>query len=100
EKLTEQEVRHVARLSRLHLGEQQVRTIRDQLSAVLDYMAKLNELNLDDVEPLAHPTELTNCFRSDAPTDPLPVDQALATAPEADPPFFKVPKVLGDSASS
>lgn len=100
QKLTDDQVRHVAKLSRLKLDDQQIHYFAEQLSAVLGYIGKLNELNVDGIEPMAHPTDMTNKFRTDEPVAGMPTDQALANAPAADPPFFKVPKVLGDAGSA
>jgi aspartyl-tRNA(Asn)/glutamyl-tRNA(Gln) amidotransferase subunit C len=100
EKLTDQQVRHVAKLSRLKLDAAQVRYFAEQLSDVLGYIDKLGELDVADIEPMAHPTNMTNRLRADDPVPGMPVDQALANAPDADPPFFKVPKVLGDAGSA
>ncbi len=97
EKLTEAEVRHVAKLSRLKLTDEQVGYFAEQLSHVLAYIDKLSELDVEGVEPMAHPTGMTNCLRPDEPTPGMPVAEALRNAPDADPPFFKVPKVLGES---
>lgn len=98
--LTEPQVRHVAKLSRLKLSDEQIAFFSSQLSAVLGYMEKLNELDLTDVEPMAHPTDMTNRFRDDRPKPGLPNETVLQNAPAADPPFFKVPKVLGDGSSA
>lgn len=98
--LTEQQVRHVAKLSRLSLTDEQVRHFAEQLSGVLEYVSKLAELDVEGVEPMAHPIEMTNQFRDDVPSAPLPVEQALLNAPAADPPFFKVPKVLGEGGGA
>lgn len=95
DKITEDQVRHVAKLSRLSLTDEQITFFTSQLGDVLDYVAKLNELDVENVEPMAHPTGMTGNLREDEPTEPLPVDRALENAPESDPPFFKVPKVLG-----
>ena len=98
--ITESEVRHVAKLSRLKLDDEQIKFFTSQLAHVLGYIAKLNELNVEGVEPMAHPTALTNRFRDDEPGQPLPIDKVLANAPDADPPFFKVPKVLGEGSGA
>ena len=101
--LTEEQVRKVARLARLELTDEQVHHYTRQLAAVLTYVAQLDELNLDGVEPLSHPTDLTNALRRDEPDPlhpPLTPEQALANAPDSDPPFFKVPKVLGDQPTT
>ena len=99
-KITEQDVRHVAKLSRLKLDDEQIQHFTGQLSSVLEYIDKLNELDVTNVEPMAHPTDMTNVLREDVPTEPLPVDKALQNAPAAVEPYFKVPKVLGDGGSA
>jgi len=98
EKLTDEQVQHVAKLSRLKLSGEQVHYYAESLSHVLDYIEKLNELDVEGVEPMAHPGEITNALREDVPAAGMPVDAALANAPDKDEPFFKVPKVLGDGA--
>ena len=98
--ISEAQVRHVAKLSRLKLNDEQVAHFATSLSRVMGYVSKLSELDVENVEPMAHPTDMTNHFREDEPTQPLPVDKALANAPDADPPFFKVPKVLGDGGGA
>ncbi len=98
--ISDEQVRHVAKLSRLKLTGEQVHTYAVQLSHVLSYIEKLNELDVEGVEPMAHPNDLVNRFREDVPGEALPVDAALLNAPAADRPFFKVPKVLGDASSS
>jgi aspartyl-tRNA(Asn)/glutamyl-tRNA(Gln) amidotransferase subunit C len=98
--ITEAEVRHVAKLSRLKLSDHQIAFFTSQLSHVLDYIAKLNELDVEGVEPMAHPTAMTNKFRDDQPGPTLAIEQVLANAPDADPPFFKVPKVLGEASGA
>lgn len=100
EELTDDQVRHVAKLSRLKLTDEQVHFFAEQLSHVLGYIDKLNELDVEGVEPMAHPTSMTNRLRDDVVGEALPVDKALHTAPDSDPPFFKVPKVLGDGGSA
>ena len=100
DKITEQDVRHVAKLSRLKLDDDQIHDFTDQLASVLEYIDKLNELDVSEVEPMAHPTDMTNVLREDVPSEPLPVDAALQNAPASDPPYFKVPKVLGDGGSA
>ena len=98
--LTEDEVRHVARLCRLHLSDEEVGQYTEQLSAVLDYVKKLNELDLKDVEPMAHALDMTNVMRTDEPDKTMPVDEALKNAPERWESYFKVPKVLEGDAGA
>lgn len=98
--ITEDNVRHVAKLSRLHVSDADVHHFTEQLAAVLDYIGKLNELNVDGIEPMAHPLELVNVLRPDEEQPGMPTDSALANAPAKTPPYFKVPKVLGDGPSA
>ena len=100
QQLTDDQVRHVAKLSRLQLTDEQIHHFAGQLSAVLDYISKLNELDVSQVEPMAHAVDLTDVLRHDEPGQPLSVEAVLANSPAAHPPFFKVPKVLGDSSGA
>ncbi len=100
EQLTHEQVRHVAKLSRLSLSDAQVEHFAQQLSAVLEYVAKMNELDVAEVEPMAHPLDATNVFRDDEPSPGLGVDEALANAPRRDGAFFEVPKVLGEGSGA
>jgi len=100
EKLTDAQVRHVAKLSRLHLSDQEVAQYAERLSATLDYVSKLGELDLDQVEPMVHATDAHNVLREDEPRPSLTVEQVLDNAPDQSPPFFKVPKVLGQGPSA
>lgn len=99
-KISEEEVRHVAKLSRLRLDDDEIRHFAGQLSAVLDYISKLNELDVENVEPMAHAADVTNVLRDDAPKLSLALECVLAGAPDASPPFFKVPKVLGEGSGA
>jgi len=96
DRITEADVRHVAKLARLNLDDEHVTTMTRQLDHVLDYVAKLEELDVDGVEPMAHAGDVTDALRADEPRAGLTPEQALANAPDSDPPFFKVPKVLGE----
>jgi aspartyl-tRNA(Asn)/glutamyl-tRNA(Gln) amidotransferase subunit C len=95
------EVRKVARLARLELSHADLTTMAQQLTDILDYFDKLQQLNTDGVEPLAHPLPVQNVFRPDELQPSLPVDEALANAPERIGDFFGVPAVLdtGDEMS-
>jgi aspartyl-tRNA(Asn)/glutamyl-tRNA(Gln) amidotransferase subunit C len=88
------EVKKVALLARLELGEADLARMAAQLSAVLDYVDQLKQVATDGVEPLAHPLNIHNIFREDEPGESLPVDAALANAPDRRDSFFGVPAVL------
>ena len=88
------QVRQVAKLARLELGEGELAAARDQLNRVLGYVDALQEVETDGVEPLAHPLPISNVFRADEPQESLPVDQALANAPKRAGNYFAVPAVF------
>jgi aspartyl-tRNA(Asn)/glutamyl-tRNA(Gln) amidotransferase subunit C len=89
--ITRDEVLHVARLARLELTEEEVARFTEQLSAILEAVDKVSELDLSDVEPTAHPLDLVNVWAEDEPQPSIPVDDALRNAPEREAGFFKVP---------
>lgn len=98
--ITPEQVKHVAKLSRLAIPDAKVGYFAGQLGAILGYISKLSEVNIDGVEPMAHASGLVNVLREDEVRPSLPVEVVLANAPDSDPPYFKVPKVLGDDEDS
>ena len=97
EKIDIELTRHIGKLSRIELTDEQVRKFSGQLAAILGYFDKLQELNTEDVEPMAHAVEIHNVLAADTPAPSLSPDDALANAPARDGDFFKVPKVIGDT---
>ena len=89
--ITRDEVLHVARLARLELTDGEIDKFTEQLSAILEAVAKVSELDLSAVEPTAHPLDLVNAWAEDEPRPSLSVDEALANAPDRQAGFFKVP---------
>ncbi|GAI57046.1 unnamed protein product [marine sediment metagenome] len=100
EKIDQAQVRKVARLSRLDLTEAEVEEFTGQLSAMLDYVEKMNELDTGNVEPLAHCLPVSNVFRTDSVKESLGTEKTLANAPQRDGEFFKVPKILDGSSGA
>lgn len=100
EKIDKEQVRKVAMLSRLELSEAEIDEFTGQLRAILDYVAKMNELDTTDVEPLAHCLPVHNVLREDRPKESLGTEETLANAPQTDEQFFKVPKILDDGAGA
>jgi len=98
--IDQNQVRKVARLSRLDLTNQELEEFTGQLRAILDYVEKMNELDTDNVEPLAHCLPIANVLREDEVRESLGTDKTLANAPQRDGEFFKVPKILDDSSGS
>lgn len=89
--LSRDQVLHVARLARLELSEEEVERFSAELSKVLDYVAKMSELDLDDIEPTSHVVNLENALRADEPRPSLPPEVALESAPDAAAGGFRVP---------
>jgi aspartyl-tRNA(Asn)/glutamyl-tRNA(Gln) amidotransferase subunit C len=85
------EVLHVARLARLALSDEELEPMARELSAVLDHIAKIGELDLDDVPPTSHVVELTGALRPDEPRPCLPRELVLAQAPAVSGEGFLVP---------
>ena len=100
ERLTVEQVRHVAKLARLRLSDPQIELYREQLSTVLGYVAKISELDVTGVEPMAHPTEVTNRLDADEPGRAMNIENLLALAPQVEDRFIAVPKVLDAGAGA
>lgn len=86
-----EEVLHVAQLARLQLSEQELELMSNELSAVLDHIARIAELDLDDVAPTSHVVEITGALRADEPRPCLPREVALEQAPAVSADGFLVP---------
>ena len=89
--ISRDEVLHVARLARLALSDEEINRLGAQLNAILEAVGKVSELDLADVEPTAHPLDLVNVWAEDEPQESLPVEDALANAPDREAGFFRVP---------
>jgi aspartyl-tRNA(Asn)/glutamyl-tRNA(Gln) amidotransferase subunit C len=85
------EVLHVARLARLALSEDEIEPMARELSAVLDHIATIGTLDLDDVAPTSHVVEMTGALRADEPRPCLPREVALSQAPAVSDNGFLVP---------
>ena len=85
------EVRHVARLARLQLSEDEVEGMARELAGVLAHIATIDELDLDGVAPTSHVVAVENALRADVPRPSLPRERALADAPEVVDDGFAVP---------
>lgn len=98
--ISEAQVAHVARLARLALDADEQRRLTEQLNAILTYMAQLNEVPTEDVEPTAHVFDLVNVYRADTArrwtgeTRLASQEEALSNAPETAQGFFVVPRIV------
>lgn len=93
-KISKEEVKHIAMLSRLELDEREIELYQDQLSRILEYVEKLNEIDTSQIEPTSHVIDLNNVFREDVVKESLPREDVLRNAPQATDKFFKVPKII------
>jgi len=85
------QVLHVAKLARLRLDEDEIERMSSELSTILDHIEKIEELDLDDVEPTSHVVTLENVLRPDEPRPSWPQERILEPAPDAADNGFRVP---------
>jgi aspartyl-tRNA(Asn)/glutamyl-tRNA(Gln) amidotransferase subunit C len=90
------DVEHVARLARLALSDDEKERMRQQLDRILGYIAKLNELDTEGVEPTTHAIRMVNVMREDEVQASFPPEAMLANAPERAGEFFRVPRIIED----
>ena len=93
-KITPEETSHVANLARLHMTQQEVEAMANQLDEILTYVAKLNELDTREIRPTTHAISLVNVFREDEVKPSLEHDKALANGPEQNGESYVVPRVI------
>ena len=88
------EIDHVALLARLELEDEEKELFSKQVGSIIEYVDKLNELDIDDVEPTAHVLPIKNVFREDDLRDSFPREKALQNAPRKNDGFYRVPKII------
>lgn len=93
-KITVEQVEHVAKLARLNVSDAEKEKFAEQLSAILQYAEKLDELDTEGVEPTTHVLPLHSVMRSDEVRESLPIEHVLRNAPEDEDGQFLVPAVL------
>ena len=94
--IDDEQVRHIAALARLDLDPATVAHFRRQLKAILDYVAMLDEIDLEEVPPTAQTHLPGQPLREDGVTPCLPRKEALANSPDNAEGHFRVPRVLAD----
>ncbi|MCS3703006.1 Asp-tRNA(Asn)/Glu-tRNA(Gln) amidotransferase subunit GatC [Salinibacter ruber] len=92
--VTRDDVRHVAQLARLDFSEEEEARMAEELSEILGYVEKLDELDTAGVPPMSHVLDVTNVFRSDEIEERIDRGQALEPAPDVDNEHFLVPQVV------
>ncbi len=93
-KISLKEVSHIAHLARLELTEEELEKFSIQLSKILSYMDKLNELDTSNIEPTSHVIPIKNVFRDDVVFPSLSSEEALRNSPERTDNFFRVPRII------
>ena len=94
ERITKEEVRHIAELARLTLSETEAETYRKDLNAVLNYVDLLGEVDTHGIRPMSHVLDIKNVWREDRPAGEKQSGRILANAPDREEDYFKVPKIL------
>ncbi len=92
--LTPEEVRNIARLARVGLSDDEVSRLQSQLSQILDYFQRLQEVDTENVPPTAHTLAMHNVMRDDEPHPSLDKEDVLANAPQREEDLFRVRAVL------
>lgn len=95
--LSREEVLHIAHLARLELTEEEIEAYRRQLSAILDYFQKLQDVDTEGIPPTASVLPPRSVLRKDEPRPGLPREVLLANAPDVEDGQFRVPPVLEPS---
>jgi aspartyl-tRNA(Asn)/glutamyl-tRNA(Gln) amidotransferase subunit C len=92
--LSKEDVEHIALLARLHLSEEEKERYRGQLSAILNHVSKMSELDTKDVPAMSSIVVEKSRLREDVPVPAMPRAELLANAPEVEDEQFRVPPVL------
>ena len=100
QKITPADVRQVAHLARLEISPERLARLTSQLESIIEYVAKIGEADVANIEPMAHALPLHNVFREDVVEPSLPLEMVLRNAPDVDGRFFKVPKIIGGEEDS
>ena len=93
--ISHKEVEHVAKLAKLDLSEVEKTLFGEQLSHILTFVEKLQDVSTEGIPPTASVADQESWLREDLPREGLTQEQALSNAPEANEGFFVVPKIIG-----
>ena len=93
-KISRSEVEKVAALARLELSEDEVERLTEDLSSILSYIVKLEELDTANIEPTSHVVTMKTPYREDVVTNQPSTDDAMANAPQSDDNYFVVPSII------
>ena len=94
-RITSDEVRHIALLARVGMTEEEIESMRDQMSHILDSIDVLGQVDTEGVEPTGHSADVESVMRDDEVTASRPLEDVLANAPRREGDFIRVKAVLG-----
>jgi len=94
--MTPQVIRHLAELSRIALGDEEIQRLSGEMGAIVSAVEAVSQVATDDVPPTSHPLPLGNVFRDDIVGETLSTEEALAGAPDHDGSRFRVSAILGE----
>lgn len=95
-KISAEEIKKIALLSRLEVRDDQMEMVGKQLNDILSYMDLLSQVDVTGVKPTAHAVSMSNVMRDDVPQPSIANEKALQNAPEQEDGYFVVPKVIQD----
>ncbi len=93
-KIDRKDVEKLAHLSRLELTEEELASMESDMNKMLQFVEKINEMDLEGVEPLAYMSDEVNILREDEVKQDITHEEALKNAPDKDTDYFRVPKVI------
>ena len=96
ERITREEVEHVAWLSRLALDDDELERLGRELNRILEAFGELEQLDTENVEPTSHAIPMSNVFREDKAGQSLPREDVLANAPDRTDTCFRVPLIIDE----
>jgi aspartyl-tRNA(Asn)/glutamyl-tRNA(Gln) amidotransferase subunit C len=96
ERISREEVEHVALLSRLALDDDELQRLGRELNRILEAFGELEQLDTENVEPTSHAIPMSNVFREDKAGESLPREDVLANAPDRTDTCFRVPLIIDE----
>lgn len=91
--ITDEQVRHVAKLARIELKDDEVAVFREHFEKILDYFGMLDSVE-ENIEPAFHVLDICNVFRDDVPGECLNKEEVMANAPKTEKGYFRGPRIV------
>ncbi len=92
-RISKDDVKHVAKLAELEIGQKEIEKITSQLDKILDYVAEVSKVDTEGITPISHILDIKNVLREDVPKKSITQESALENAPDEVDSGFKVPKI-------